>query len=106
MDAICINLVLRVLIAARFNEATTMTTLQIRQMPQPLYDQLTQRAAQFHRSLTQQAIADLSLAQGSDVKTQRLATLRKIRTAHASQAAANPTGPQVLAAWLREDRDR
>ena len=45
-----------------------MTTLQIRQMPQPLYEQLVQRATQFHRSLTQQAIADLSQALGSEVK--------------------------------------
>ena len=83
-----------------------MTTLQIRQIPQALYEQLAQRAAQFHRSLTQQAIADLSLAQGSDMKAQRLATLRKIRAAHASRAAAHPNDPQVLSAWLREDRDR
>lgn len=83
-----------------------MTTLQIRQMPQPLYEQLTQRATQFHRSLTQQAIADLSLALSLDVKAQRLATLRKIRAAHAGQAAAKPIDPLALAAWLREDRDR
>ena len=82
----------------------TMTTLQIRQMPQPLYDQLAQRAAQFHRSLTQQAIADLSQALGSDMKAQRFETLRKIRAAHASQPVV--TDPQVLAVWLREDRDR
>ncbi len=83
-----------------------MTTLQIRQMPQPLYEQLAQRATQFHRSLTQQAIADLSQALGSDVKAQRLATLRKIRAAHSSQAVDTVTDPQVLANWLREDRDR
>ncbi len=83
-----------------------MTTLQIRQMPQPLYEQLAQRAAQFHRSLTQQAIADLSLAQASERSAKRLATLRKIRAAHASQALANPADPEVLVAWLREDRDR
>jgi plasmid stability protein len=83
-----------------------MTTLQIRQMPQPLYEQLVQRATQFHRSLTQQAIADLSQALGSDVKAQRLATLRKIRAAHAGQPLANPAPPELLANWLREDRDR
>ena len=83
-----------------------MTTLQIRQMPQPLYEQLVQRATQFHRSLTQQAIADLTQALNSDVKAQRLATLRKIRAAHASQPVATVTVPQVLTAWLREDRDR
>lgn len=83
-----------------------MTTLQIRQMPQPLYEQLVQRATQFHRSLTQQAIADLSQALGSDVKAQRLATLRKIRAAHASQTTATAIDPQMLTAWLREDRDR
>jgi len=75
-------------------------------MPQPLYEQLTQRATQFHRSLTQQAIADLSLALSLDVKAQRLATLRKIRAAHASQAATQPIDTSALAAWLREDRDR
>ena len=83
-----------------------MTTLQIRQMPASLYKQLTQRAAQFHRSLTQQAIADLSQTLGNDDKTQRLATLRKIRAAHAIQPGANTTTTQVLATWLREDRDR
>ena len=83
-----------------------MTTLQIRQMPQPLYEQLTQRATQFHRSLTQQAIADLSLALSLDVKAKRLATLRKIRAAHAGQAATQPIDTSALAAWLREDRDR
>jgi plasmid stability protein len=83
-----------------------MTTLQIRKMPQPLYEQLVQRATQFHRSLTQQAIADLSQALGSDVKAQRLATLRKIRAAHAGQPLANPASPELLANWLREDRDR
>lgn len=83
-----------------------MTTLQIRQMPQPLYEQLTQRAAHFHRSLTQQAITDLSQALGSDMKAQRLSTLRKIRAAHASQPVANPADAQMLANWLREDRDR
>lgn len=83
-----------------------MTTLQIRQMPQPLYEQLVQRAAQFHRSLTQQAIADLSQALGNDVKVQRLETLRKIREAHASQPVATVTDPHLLATWLREDRDR
>ena len=83
-----------------------MTTLQIRQMPQPLYEQLAQRATQFHRSLTQQAIADLSQALGSDAKARRLATLHKIRSAHAAQLLANTTDPQMLATWLREDRDR
>ena len=83
-----------------------MTTLQIRQMPQPLYEQLAQRASQFHRSLTQQAIADLSQALGSDLKAQRMSTLRKIRAAHARQSVANPTDSEVLATWLREDRDR
>ena len=83
-----------------------MTTLQIRQMPQPLYEQLAQRAFQFHRSLTQQAIADLSQALGSDTKARRLATLNKIRMAHADRPLANSADPQELATWLREDRDR
>lgn len=83
-----------------------MTTLQIRQMPQPLYEQLSQRATQFHRSLTQQAIADLSQALGSNVKAQRQATLRKIRAIHASKSVVNATDPALLSTWLREDRER
>ena len=83
-----------------------MTTLQIRQIPQPLYEQLVQRATQFHRSLTQQAIADLSQALGSDVKAKRLATLEKIRISHAGRPLANLTAPHLLASWLREDRER
>jgi plasmid stability protein len=88
-----------------------MTTLQIRQMPQPLHDLLVQRAAAFHRSLTQQAIADLSQALGSgDAKSLRLAALRSIRAAHANQAGAVAIDAQLLSTWLsawqREDRQR
>ena len=83
-----------------------MTTLQIRHMPQHLYEQLVQRATQFHRSLTQQAIADLSQTLDSDVKARRLAVLRKIRAAHAGEPVVNATDPHRLAMWLREDRER
>jgi plasmid stability protein len=84
----------------------TMSTLQIRQMPDSVYAQLTQRAAQFHRSLTQQAIFDLSQASSPDAGAQRRAVLRKLRASHASPLAMPSIDPSALASWLREDRER
>jgi plasmid stability protein len=83
-----------------------MRTLQIRELPQPLYDLLSFKAQQHHRSLTQQTIAELEQAlhpqnQGQGVK--RLQTLNKLRI----QAPQEPVllGDQ-LERWQREDRDR
>jgi plasmid stability protein len=83
-----------------------MRTLQIRELPQPLYDLLSFKAQQHHRSLTQQTIAELEQAlqpQGQGQGIRRLQTLHKLR----AQAPQQPMhlGDQ-LERWQREDRDR
>jgi plasmid stability protein len=83
-----------------------MRTLQIRELPQSLYDLLSFKAQQHHRSLTQQTIAELEQAlqrQGHGQGIKRLQTLHKLRM----QAPKQPVqlGDQ-LEQWQREDRDR
>ena len=81
-----------------------MRTLQIRELPQPLYDLLSFKAQQHHRSLTQQTIAELEQALQPQVHgVRRLQVLRKLRM----QAPAQPVvlGGQ-LERWQREDRER
>lgn len=83
-----------------------MRTLQIRELPQPLYDLLSFKAQQSHRSLTQQTIAELEQALqpgGAGQGIRRLQTLHKLR-------AQEPKQPVVLGdqleRWQREDRER
>lgn len=81
-----------------------MRTLQIRELPQPLYDLLSFKAQQHHRSLTQQTIAELEQAlqpNGRGIK--RLQTLHKLRALVPTEPV--PLGDQ-LERWQREDRDR
>jgi plasmid stability protein len=87
-----------------------MSTLQIRQVPEPLYELLGQQAALAHRSITQQAIVVLSQALTGDAKPKRLAALQKIRAMHATTPSLalqdKPIDAIALETWLREDRDR
>ena len=83
-----------------------MPTVQIREFPQPLYDLLSLKAQQHHRSLTQQTIAELEQALqpgGTGQGIKRLQTLNKLR----GQTPKEPLnlGDQ-LERWQREDRDR
>ena len=86
-----------------------MPSLQIREFPAPLYDILSLKAQEHHRSLTQQAIAELELAllpQGQGYK--RLQTLQKLRASASgsgTQIAALHVGEQ-LEQWQRLDRER
>jgi plasmid stability protein len=81
-----------------------MRTLQIRELPQPLYDLLSLKAQQHHRSLTQQTIAELEQAlQPHQQGIKRLQTLHKLRTQSAK--VPEPLGDQ-LERWQREDRER
>lgn len=87
-----------------------MRTLQIRELPQALYDLLSFKAQQHHRSLTQQTIAELELAlqpnrQGQG--TRRLQILHKLRTQAPLQSVqfGDQLGDQ-LERWQREDRER
>ena len=81
-----------------------MPSLQIRQMPDDIYQALTFRAEQAHRSLTQQALIELKLALGGGGKQRRLQTLQKIRQRNAQQAA--PIVIPDLEAGIRQDRER
>ncbi len=81
-----------------------MHAVQIREFPQPLYDLLSLKAQQHHRSLTQQTIAELEQALQPEVHgVRRLLVLHKLRM----QAPSKPImlGDQ-LERWQREDRDR
>jgi plasmid stability protein len=81
-----------------------MATLQIRELPEPLYDLLSFKAQRNHRSLTQQAIAELEQAlqpQSSGLK--RLQTLGKLREREPSKIKSLSA---KLVEWQREDRER
>jgi hypothetical protein len=81
-----------------------MRTLQIRELPEPLYDLLSFKAQRNHRSLTQQAIAELEQAlqpQSSGLK--RSQTLGKLR---AREPSSIKNLDVQLVQWQREDRER
>lgn len=81
-----------------------MPSLQIRQVPVDLYNALAFRATLAHRSLTQQTLAELSLAVGSSGKQRRLQVLQKIKQRQAQQPimVAMPD----LQDFVRQDRER
>lgn len=81
-----------------------MPSLQIRQMPDDLYQALSFRAEQAHRSLTQQTLVELKLAMCGGGKQRRLQALQKIRQRHAQQDAPNVI--PHLEAGIRADRER
>lgn len=85
-----------------------MPTLQIRQLPDLLYQQLVFRAEQAHRSLNQQAVAELNRAMGEGRLATRPQVLQVIRNRirlSADQAQTTPT-PDRLESWQQEDRIR
>lgn len=81
-----------------------MPSLQIRQMPDDIYQALCFRAEQAHRSLTQQTLFELKLALGGGGRQRRLYALEKIRKHHAQQVT--PTVMPGLEAGIRQDRER
>ena len=87
---------------------TAMRTLQIRQLPDLLYQRLMFRAEQAHRSLNQQAVAELNWAVGAGRLTTRPQVLQVIRDRirlSADQVQNTPT-PDRLESWQHEDRSR
>jgi plasmid stability protein len=84
--------------------AIAMPTLQIRELPEDLYQALKTAAEQERRSLSQQAIVTLArgLEQGGYHRARRRALLARL----SQQPDAGAAGMQAdLAAWVREDRD-
>jgi len=81
-----------------------MSSLQIRNLPDDLYQTLTFRAEQAHRSLAQQALIELRRATGSANAGQRARILEAISQDIAGIGARTLHAPPER--LLREDRDR
>jgi plasmid stability protein len=81
-----------------------MSSLQIRNLPDDLYQTLTFRAEQAHRSLAQQALIELRRATGSANAGQRERILETISQDIAGMGTRTLHAPPE--ALLREDRDR
>lgn len=81
-----------------------MPSLQIRNLPDDLYQTLTFRAEQAHRSLAQQALIELLKATGSASAGQRERILETISQDIAGRGTRTPLAPPEK--LLREDRDR
>ena len=81
-----------------------MPSLQIRNLPDDLYETLSFRAEQAHRSLAQQALIELRRATGSAIVRQREGILERISRDIADRGARNLSArPEKL---IREDRER
>ncbi len=80
-----------------------MPSLQIRDLPEDIYEALSFRAACEHRSLTQQALADLT-----QVVKNRQADIRKKLLASIRQDISNkaPTEELLPEKLIRKDRSR
>ncbi len=81
-----------------------MPSLQIRNLPDDLYQTLTFRAEQAHRSLAQQALIELLRATGNANVGQRERILETISQDIAALGIRTPHAPPER--LLREDRDR
>jgi len=81
-----------------------MASLQIRNLPDELYQTLAFRAEQAHRSLAQQALIELLKATGSVNAGQRERILDAISQDIAGLGTRTPIAPPEK--LLREDRDR
>jgi len=80
-----------------------MPSLQIRDLPDELYEALSFRAASEHRSLTQQALADLmQIVKGGQVDA-RKRLLANIRQEIRAGTLAEELLPENL---VRDDRSR
>jgi plasmid stability protein len=81
-----------------------MPSLQIRELPDDLYQRLALRARRAHRNLSQQALDDLAnvLGRGSAVKRRALLERIAVEAGHAPNDPAI-TSPEIL---IREDRGR
>ncbi len=81
-----------------------MATLQIRDLPDPLHQQLQLRARRHHRSLSQQALSDLQQACGGDPRERRRQALVDLQ-ALADEQGKRPFDPSAEE-LIRQDRSR
>ena len=82
-----------------------MPSLQVRELPEHIYQSLCQEAEAAHRSLAQQAVAVLAKGLNLELepRMRRKALLTTIREGVAHYDASGLPDPALL---LREDRDR
>lgn len=82
-----------------------MPTLQIRNLPQELFDKLKASALESKRSMTQEAILLLqrSLETGIEDRKDRVTKLQAL-----NEKLEKPEGAKMeeIIRWIREDRDR
>jgi plasmid stability protein len=81
-----------------------VATLQIRDLPDPLHQQLQMRARRHHRSLSQQVLSDLQQACGGDPRERRRQALADLQ-ALAEEQGRRPFDPSPEE-WIREVRSR
>lgn len=80
-----------------------MPSLQIRDLPDDLYQALAFRARQEHRSLAQQAVVELRRIPALTAGERRRAVIAHIRASLQQREAPLKPSPEEL---LREDRER
>ncbi len=81
-----------------------MPTLQIRNLPQDLYDHLQRSAKKSRRSLTQEAIIQMQRGLGITLMDEAVARKNEVidRIRKRGPIAADP---DLAVKWIREDRD-
>lgn len=77
-----------------------MASLQIRDMPEEVYEALEERARRQRRSLAQQAIADLALIDELQARQRREAVIERMRMRPPQKKITDPVR------LVREDRER
>ena len=82
-----------------------MPSLQVRELPEHIYQSLCHEAQASHRSIAQQAVAALAKGLSLDLEPQmrRKALLSAIRVGSELQSLNGLPNPALL---IREDRDR
>jgi hypothetical protein len=79
-----------------------MPSLQIREIPEDVYEALAERASRQRRSLAQQAIADLARIPELEARRTRQAVIEELR----ASAPVLPTKALDPVRIVREDRNR
>jgi hypothetical protein len=77
-----------------------MPSLQIRDMPEDLYEALAERARRQRRSLAQQAVADLSRIEELEARQRRELTVERLRARRPGRRISDPVR------IVRADRER
>jgi plasmid stability protein len=79
-----------------------MASLQIVDMPDDVYEALAERAQMQHRTVEEQAIAELTQLSPSEARRQRKEVIERLRT---MKSPLPPDAPDPVD-LIREDRDR